>query len=806
MKSEVYYDEVPARPAPVTERGAIAWIRENLFSTAFDSVLTIGGIALVIITIISTITWAVTGANWYAIMFNFRSFMVGRYEPELEWRVILVAIMTLFAAGMVIRMWINKLARFLLITIILIIAVIQLVPGIIYNNVDIPHNYFSAGEISITSGQDTITPAPYLAFLAKEGETVSLRFASEAITDDDTFAQLNGFMDLTTRQLWNAAVDRVELIADRAELEDQLQRDETETIPIFTAEQREYQLTELDRMDIPAPVIEEYAINDVVIQLNLLDGATLEPIGEAITLESADDIASFTIPADGWYVLEKLQISPEDTAGVAILETTGIHPMLRSLSFVNYLETGDGTIVENEFVDTYVRMLDNYRLVRPLPQLDGEDLPFTVVTQNQYRGSRDLQTYLRIYTAPFLERVSKGLTILLLAGVAGYATAYFLSNVRGKKKASSYATTLLLLLPVVIWILVAGVSVKGMFNLSLVAAAITFVIFIYYVGMGFGLTPRSIVVFLVGTGLIMFAPQLVFENTYGFGLLALVNFAVIVPAFLALMTGSGQYGVREMKEIAKPLMIVGGLMAFFYLVPVILTQFDIVSLTDSHPDWFLRTSDQRTWSGLLLTLMLTVFGIMIAFPIGISMALGRRSNLPAIKYICVLYIELIRGSPFITVLFFMQLFIPLINPEFAEIPNSIRALVGVILFSSAYLAENVRGGLQALPPGQPEAARALGLGGWQITLFITLPQALRIVIPALVGQFISLFKDTSLVAIVGLIDLTGFVNTMVVQSEFIGTRAEGLLFITMIYFVFSYMMGYVSRLLEASGSGSTRKL
>ena len=154
----------------------------------------------------------------------------------------------------------------------------------------------------------------------------------------------------------------------------------------------------------------------------------------------------------------------------------------------------------------------------------------------------------------------------------------------------------------------------------------------------------------------------------------------------------------------------------------------------------------------------------------------------------------------------MQLMIPLINPAFAQVPGTIRALVAVIMFSAAYLAENVRGGLQSLPPGQTEAARALGMAAWQITLLITLPQALRAVIPALVGQFIALFKDTSLVAIVGLIDLTGFVNIMAVQAEFIGTRAEGLLFITLIYFVFSYVMSYISRLLEASGSGSTRRL
>jgi general L-amino acid transport system permease protein len=150
--------------------------------------------------------------------------------------------------------------------------------------------------------------------------------------------------------------------------------------------------------------------------------------------------------------------------------------------------------------------------------------------------------------------------------------------------------------------------------------------------------------------------------------------------------------------------------------------------------------------------------------------------------------------------------IPLINPIFADVPGTIRALIAVILFSAAYLAENIRGGLQSLPPGQTEAGRALGLSGWQIVYYITMPQAIRVVIPALLGSFVSLFKDTSLVAIVGLIDLTGFVNVMVVQQAFTGTRSEGLIFVTIIYFVFSYAMSYVSKLLEASGSGAARRI
>jgi len=220
----------------------------------------------------------------------------------------------------------------------------------------------------------------------------------------------------------------------------------------------------------------------------------------------------------------------------------------------------------------------------------------------------------------------------------------------------------------------------------------------------------------------------------------------------------------------------------------------------------LPITDTRRWGGLLLTIMLTMVGIIASFPLGVLLALGRRSKLPVVSTVSTLYIEFVRGVPLITVLFMAQLLVPLVNPALAEVDNVFRAMVGITLFSAAYLAENVRGGLQAIPHGQEEAAKAVGLAGWQITLFITLPQALRYVIPALVGQFISLFKDTSLVAIVGLIDLTGITQATVAQTEFLGLRREGYLFIGIIYFVFSYVMAAISRRLEASGSGAARRV
>lgn len=212
------------------------------------------------------------------------------------------------------------------------------------------------------------------------------------------------------------------------------------------------------------------------------------------------------------------------------------------------------------------------------------------------------------------------------------------------------------------------------------------------------------------------------------------------------------------------------------------------------------------WGGLLLTMILTVVGIAAAFPIGVLLALGRRSELPVVRIFCTLFIELVRGVPLVTVLFMASLLVPLLEPRLSGVDNVVRALFGITFFSAAYLAEIVRGGLQAIPYGQIEAARALGMPGWQITLLITLPQALRIVIPAIMGQFVSVFKDTSLVAIIGLIDLLGISRTVIQQAEYIGLQRESLLFISVIYFVLSYLMSWVSRRLERTGSGAARRM
>lgn len=213
---------------------------------------------------------------------------------------------------------------------------------------------------------------------------------------------------------------------------------------------------------------------------------------------------------------------------------------------------------------------------------------------------------------------------------------------------------------------------------------------------------------------------------------------------------------------------------------------------------FLPYVPTRFWGGLLLSILLAIVGIVVSFPIGVTLALGRQSNLPIVRAFSVLYIELIRGVPLISLLFMGQVMLPLFLPQGVNPDRIIRAMVAIVMFAAAYLAENVRGGLQAIPKGQHEAAYALGLNGSQTMVFIVLPQALRTVIPVLVGQFIALFKDTSLVAIVGLLDLLGIARSVIANPKFIGTQREVFLFISLFYFVLSYALSYASRRLEAA--------
>lgn len=206
--------------------------------------------------------------------------------------------------------------------------------------------------------------------------------------------------------------------------------------------------------------------------------------------------------------------------------------------------------------------------------------------------------------------------------------------------------------------------------------------------------------------------------------------------------------------------------------------------------------DTHQWGGFSLTLIIAVVGIAASLPFGILLALGRRSEMPIVRSLSVIYIEIWRGVPLITVLFMASVMLPLFFPEDMNFDKLLRALIGITLFQSAYMAEVVRGGLQAIPKGQYEAADSLGLSYWKKMIFIILPQALKLMIPGIVNTFIALFKDTSLVMIIGLFDLLAIMQAASNDPLWIGYATEGYIFVAFMFWLFCFSMSRYSMHLE----------
>nr|WP_244464870.1 amino acid ABC transporter permease [Martelella endophytica] len=224
----------------------------------------------------------------------------------------------------------------------------------------------------------------------------------------------------------------------------------------------------------------------------------------------------------------------------------------------------------------------------------------------------------------------------------------------------------------------------------------------------------------------------------------------------------------------------------------------IVSFFLLYGGFGLRIVDTSDWGGLMVTLILSYFAIAVSLPLGIILALGRRSKMPVIRTLSIMFIEVVRGVPLITILFMASVMLPLFLPEGMTINKFLRAIVGVSLFISAYMAETIRGGLQAMPKGQFEGAASLGLGYWQTMRLIILPQAIKLVIPAIVNQFISIFKDTSLVSIIGMFDLLGIIKFNFTDSSWASpvTPITGLIFAGFVFFIFCFGMSRYSSFME----------
>jgi len=259
------------------------------------------------------------------------------------------------------------------------------------------------------------------------------------------------------------------------------------------------------------------------------------------------------------------------------------------------------------------------------------------------------------------------------------------------------------------------------------------------------------------------------------GMPVLVSLLAIASGVLSLGVAAADREKRGMPIILGWFILLAGLLAAMFFLDI---------------DFGLQRVETQQWGGLLVTLVVSITGIVTSLPIGILLALGRRSEMPVVRTLSVIFIEVIRGVPLITILFMSSVMLPLFLPPGVSFDKLLRALIGVALFSSAYMAEVVRGGLQAIPKGQYEGAMALGLSYWQMMIQIILPQALKISIPNIVGNFISLFKDTTLVLIIGLFDLLGIVQTGLRDPVWASSSSAptGYLTVALMFWVFCFGM------------------
>jgi general L-amino acid transport system permease protein len=268
------------------------------------------------------------------------------------------------------------------------------------------------------------------------------------------------------------------------------------------------------------------------------------------------------------------------------------------------------------------------------------------------------------------------------------------------------------------------------------------------------------------------------------------------------------YGFYPEKEIwrvnlAFLILISTVTLAFFvkskfkiYILFFLIFIFPLIGFTLINGGFGLERVETRVWGGLTLTFILTFFGIIVAFPLGVLLALGRRSELPIFRFFSILFIEFWRGIPLLTVIFAAAIMFPIFLPANSNVDKLLRVAIGISIFEATYVAEVVRGGLQSLPKGQYEAAKSLGMGYWKMNFLIILPQAIKTVIPGITNTFIALFKDTPLIILVGLLEILGMINLAKSNSYWLGLATEGYVFVAIIFFVFSFSLSKYTQGLE----------
>ncbi len=690
--------EAPSpRKPPALEVGLLHWLRENLFKTPVDSVITVITMLLIAWGLWGFFSWAMLEAQWEIVFLNLRILNVGQQFPiDSVWRAEVIALIIVFLGLLTIGVF-GRILRGYLVTLGIISAMMILVP-LLTQGVPEPPVY---------SYVDATYNTRQVSFIAQEGQVMTFTLQPLTTADEYRLENVKGYVENDNQQA-NTAFD------------------------MFTSASTE--VVQLQQRD---PSLYDLS---VAVQVWDKDGQVLTQ-SDFSKGTAEDTTMTWTAPYSGWFTYTMI-LDPEapGTVGSALLRADNLDVLRSTIS------------ATRERVATYGTP----------PTLDCQGCATQALrTDMRFLGTRTIAQWFSLQLAPFLLETRNLFFYSLIVGTIAY--------------------------------LLGRAAKRGAFSFLVGRKPIT--------NNGVHVEPTRIEKWLSRVALIAFAVYIVLQfvgingadaNSITAYLIALVIFcgATILYALALLARGGSQASGRAVM--------------FLWAVsfPIILTLLNglngVTSVTQI-------PSDEQ--GGLMLTLLLAAVAIIASFPIGLLLAIGRQSNLPAISLFCTIFIEVVRGVPLITLLFLGRLILPFFGFGLGDVDLLLRVMVVLTLFTSAYLAEVIRGGLQTIPKGQLEAAHALGINDFYTTTLIVLPQALRAVIPAIMGQAISLFKDTSLVYIIGLFELVGVTNQILGDSQtgYLMFPREGYLFIAILYFVFSYIMAEASRRIERTGSGAVRR-
>ncbi|GAB4530492.1 MAG: hypothetical protein OHK0046_51080 [Anaerolineae bacterium] len=690
---ELYYvaptEALAPRRAPIREIGIIHWLRENLFKSVTDTIITIITFTLIMLFLQSFLSWALFEAQWEIVFLNLRVLGVGNQFPASEvWRVEVAAFILVFLSLVSVAVW-GRVTRSFVVVAALLLLLMFVIPTI---TMPVPeptiHTYLATGY-----------EPRQVAFTAETGQEITFRIDPLTAPEDYTVESLSGYIENDNQGI-STSFDAY---------------NERATGITFQGE-------DPSGYDLQVAVQVVDARGDLVFQSDFTDGTD---ITQSFTWE---------VPADGWYIYTAVyNEEAANSEGAAWLEVDNVE-IFRSTN-----PAAEARAAE----------------YGPEPAFTCENCGVPANrTDMRFQGSRSLAQFFSLQLAPYLLELRPFFFTALIVGAVGYLLGIIGKRVNfaNDNYLIGYERTL-------------GM-IGGTFFVLYIAIQVLLLI---YPESALSTIRLITVTALVVTGL----------------LYALIQFAKDDPRSLNRALG----------------------LMWLLSIPVVLTLLGGLATPVETGDPALPAIPSSDYGGLLLTLLLSFIAIALSFPIGIVMALGRQSKLPVVSLLCTLYIELFRGVPLITLLFMGRLILPFFGFGLAGVDLLVRIIVVMTLFTSAYMAEVVRGGLQIIPKGQYEASYALGLNSFWTTVLVVLPQALRAVIPAIMGQAVSLFKDTSLVYIVGLFEILGSMNQILGDSQTGYTLfpREGYLYIGVVYFVISYLMADVSRRLERTGAGAIRR-